>query len=523
MAAAGAPRLIFQFIVDTGDFQTGTTIVNQSLDQIQQNAQNTSNALAVVTNSFNNMNIKVGGFGQTTRASSAEWMNYMNGVIRFGGIARQVIGMYTSWTVWQIRTIQYENQLREARQRHERLMRQVVRTTDDGVQVTRQLLSLYRELIDVQLGAMTGWDGVRRATGNLVIAIGRYGAMSEEARDATFEWTSTLMKWAEQARRAGVSTTVINRAVNQLQVSISRGQIPTWEDFQQQIGVTTEAFPMFASASMDAYRLAQTGAEATANMIDNILPVVEDVRKAQEDWSQQIEDSTRDMVAALQKLRDSQNQNRLMAIAMGIEVAGLVFQVAQLIIKLAAESAAHIGATGAITGHNIALGIMHALSGPAGWAILAVAAAIAIGTTAWILHTQALTDATRAQEELNAMREQMPETEPGEAPGVTPYVTGPGGLPVSGRIPGREVGGVIPETRPYMMTAGEVVTPAPLAATGRLISPAMKAAAAPQTIENNYNFGDVVIQVQTLQREEDLRQTAIRLRRYIEVETARTR
>jgi hypothetical protein len=98
------------------------------------------------------------------------------------------------------------------------------------------------------------------------------------------------------------------------------------------------------------------------------------------------------------------------------------------------------------------------------------------------------------------------------------------GLSMGENYPTRQSGGMIPLTRDYRMEAGEIVTPEAIASSGRLIPAAERTTGAgAMKQEVHYHFGDINFNNPVIQNANDMRQRALELRRFIEIETARTR
>lgn len=521
-AAGGGPRLIFQFTVDTSNFDAGAAEVNQTITQIGVNAQQVGGNMAVFGDNINNITIQMGNASRATRQSTEQFAGFLTAMIRLGFIARQVMSIYTMWTVWQIRVTQYENQLREARQRQTAAQAEQIRMSEKYGVVTRQMLSALHELYTTQLGIIGTFDSLRRTTGNLVIAIGRYGPESEEAADATIEWNQAMLKWGEQAVRMGVPMDKVRTVMNALIQSIRSQQIPDWRTFGQVIEWDAAQFGPLGSAGLTAGDLISQSANNITGALENILPAQDEIAKAQTDWTKRMDDANADVEASTRKLADAQREVWVQMSLIGVQAVGIVAQFTNVILTLNKAAAAANMTTGAYivmaiktaaatiaqVAHNVALAIFHALSGPVGWAILATAAVVTAATLAWLGYTNSLNQATEAQQE---QERTMPEEMGG--PGMAP------GMPAGAGAPPRQVGGMIPVTREYFMHAGEIVTPEPLARRGVIAG----AAAVPgPPSEVHYHFGDIKIQVQQLAREQDMRETAIKLRRYIQQETART-
>jgi len=523
MAAAGGPRLIFQFTVDTSNFDAGAAEVNQTITKIGVNAQQVGGNMAVFGDNINNITIQMGNASRATRQSTEQFAGFLTAMTRLGFIARQVMSIYTMWTVWQIRVTQYENQLREARQRQTAAQAEQIRMSEKYGVVTRQMLSALHELYTTQLGIIGSFDSLRRATGNLVIAIGRYGPESEEAADATIEWNQAMLKWGEQAVRMGVPMDKVRTIMNALIQSIRSQQIPNWRTFGEVIEWDTAQFGPLGSAGLTAGNLISQSANNIVGALENILPVQEDIAKTQADWTKRMDDANADVESSSKKLADAQREVWLQMSLIGVQAFGLVAQFANVILTLnkAAEAAGKTTSayvlmsikSGILTlahwAHVAAVAVLKALLDPLGLAIALGVAAVALATIAWWQHTEAVKAETEAQKKLNEARKEMPEEAPG-GPEAIP------GAPAAGRH--RQIGGVIPVTGPYEMHAGEVVTPEPLARRGAMLG----AVAPPRPSEVHYHFGDIKIQVQQLAGEQDMRETAIKLRRYIQQETART-
>lgn len=320
----------------------------------------------------------------------------------------------------------------------------------------------------------------------------------------------------------GVPMDKVRTVMNALIQSIRSQQIPDWRTFGQVLEWDAAQFGPLGSAGLTAGDLISQSANNITGALENILPAQDEIAKAQTDWTKRMDDANADVEASTRKLADAQREVWVQMSLIGVQAVGIVAQFTNVILTLNKAAAAANMTTGAYivmaiktaaatiaqVAHNVALAIFHALSGPVGWAILATAAVVTAATLAWLGYTNSLNQATEAQQE---QERTMPEKMGG--PGMAP------GMPAGAGAPPRQVGGMIPVTREYFMHAGEIVTPEPLARRGVIAG----AAAVPgPPSEVHYHFGDIKIQVQQLAREQDMRETAIKLRRYIQQETART-
>lgn len=186
----------------------------------------------------------------------------------------------------------------------------------------------------------------------------------------------------------------------------------------------------------------------------------------------------------LDQITKAQTDNIVGYVGMGLSAVGVIAQVTMLRMHLSTTAGtlasttsallisklawiAHAIATGA---SSVALAIFHALTGPLGWAILAVAAAVAVGAIAWIKYQESLSGATEAQQELNG--NPINPSIPPEVYGTTGEGFQTGGI------------GVIRRTGYYKMHAGE-----PYAIGERYLERSSTREIGEVSIVNN--FGDV--------------------------------
>lgn len=329
-----APRLSFRFTADTSDLKTGLQEANQAMQNFVQQNDSANLRLTAVSQSISKTGKASTRFAYDTETASQSLQDLGNIMSSIGGIGRQILGMYTQWTVWQIRNIQYTNQFREAQNRLLKIQKQQIRTDTEWGVVTEKVQGLLNNLYKTQFNAVSGFDSLRRATGNAIIAIGRYGPNSEEAIQATVKWQESLMSWAEQARSMGAPLEDINAVMASVKASIEQGQLPNWKKLAEEIGWNTDLYGPLGSAGLTASDMLTRGMNSVSSAVSEMSTTLEDIQKAHEEYADAVADALADVDAAKEKLDLSQQMQQIQQYMFLMEGVGLLGQGINLGLKI---------------------------------------------------------------------------------------------------------------------------------------------------------------------------------------------
>jgi hypothetical protein len=594
---SAGPQLGYTLVADTSNFSSNFLKAQQSLQQFNVVKEGTNQNLFAFQGTLNKTGSSAGALTGSTRSASVSLSQMASAMMTVGSLGRQVIGMYTQWNVWQIRLIQYQSQLLDSLKRQAAQQREVIRVDKDLGQITFQIATQLQNMAKAAVLAPTAFNDLRRATGDTIIAIGRFGPQSDEAAAAVANWEGSLISWGEKAREMGVPLGQINAIMNVLTNSIKNGQIPNWRALGEEIGWNAEQFGPLGTFAMNANSVIDMATKGIQEDFKNTATDQEKLNKLTGDWKDTVENTRRDIVADMQKIAAAEQEARLQGIAFGLEVVGMAGQVIMLVTNLGLLSAACGGLAACRGLGGLAGGIGGGIGGggtlgglaPAGGGVGEAAVSIGARTLPYAgmmaamapvigygISTEISGQAQKDREEAAKKAgwnpdkqsywdwwlgggqyayEEFKKSLPGQvltglgapAAGLRAMV---GGDEQASRraieaatglkLPGGQFGiEEVSKPGPYVLGKGEKVTPVGVEAPAdRLMSigneigesAAILNAAArtelggatePSQITYHYSFGDIIIQVQQVAREEDMRTVALRLRRHIQNEIVR--
>lgn len=342
-AIGGEPQLAFMITADAGNFVGSLTSCEGAINNFQTAKERLIANLQRLQTELGSSAAATKNFASAQSSLTQIASGFFSQLTRIGSIGRQVIGIVTSYNVWQIRVTQYQNQLRESMQRYNKIVEQVIGTDERFGDVTEKVADIINRLYKTQLTAVGSFDAVRKATGNVIINMARFGSQSEEANAATLEWEEQLMSWAEKARYMEVRTEKIQEVIDTLSTAIRNKQIPDWRAFSQLIEWNTEAWGPLGTAGM---RAEDVIAKTSGNIVEALewqKTATQEIKQAQEDWSKSLEDAIADITAAVDKLTVALEEARLQEIAFALEWIGIIGTAGNLAIGLGQVSSALAG------------------------------------------------------------------------------------------------------------------------------------------------------------------------------------
>jgi hypothetical protein len=536
MSLGGGPRLVYTITADAANATTQMQSFGFAMQQVSQETTTFTSTLQNAGQVWSLSGSIIKGHTTAVTQSVAAWEKWARGLSYAGYVARTALGMYTQYTVWQIRLAQYTEQVREAQQRLNKIQEQIKTTTGGLVLQLSDYNRIQKDLIQSTLQSEKSQISSQRSTSNLFIAFRRFGAGSAEAKDSMLEWKDEMVSTAEQQRRMGTGTEEITANLARMRDQALEG-IP--------------ASQRSSAAGVSAANSIRQGYDLAVESMKTTITTMDELSAKAEEHSKKVVDTQTDLAAARMKEAAAMNEQIVMYGFMLIEIVGIAAQTLLFLKTMGALPAVIDNALTALVRGRGAMAVTTAAAaaapttgaaagaaagGAAGWGTVApsvggpVAAALTTAETIASVATPVMLFALAAwwasipKEERRQMAlEQAPDVAE-RAAWEQQYglSTGEDNVGIGGNYPNRQVGGMIPTTGRYEMEAGEIVTPPALAGGGYLIPQAEKAAGAGSR-ETHYHFGDINFNNPVIQNSNDMRRFALEFRKYIEMETSRTR
>ncbi len=351
--------------------------LGQSGQQVNIYAQQTEQGLRKVVTVTNQT-------GGAFRQAGTSLADFGNAILRFSSIAHQILSLYTQWTVWQIRQIQYQNQYRDAILREQRLLRDLIVIDKEHGLVLMQNVKLYEQLYKTQRAGMGNFDDVRKATNALSVAMNLYGTESDAAHEKLWEFQGALAEWgkgilqmAPQADKLGLQET-INAIIDTLTKQVSTGTFAGWEQLAQQTGWNDQwamKYGRLGAYGETTENLIAGTTDALKQEIASVIPIQEQISRNTADWTSQMEAAVYDIYTAADKLKKASDELGWLIGATIVQVVGIVTQALMTLSTLGIFAggggmalglgSAAAATTGAVAGGSAGIGVGSVLA-PAG-------------------------------------------------------------------------------------------------------------------------------------------------------------
>jgi hypothetical protein len=319
MAEGGGPRLYAVFSGDASNYVRATMQVTGSTRMMNIELQGTGYTAAQAARALDTM---AGGLQEGAQAAKSYGSSLSEAVTVMSTVAsmgQEIISMATSLAVWEIRLLQYTNQRFIAEQRVLRLDRELIRDKQsiirldrEGNQLTEKTITLWNKFYQTQLQQTKGFDDLRITTGNALIAVGRFGEKSLEARMATQEWEQEFATWGQKAAYLGAPLETIMKVHERLATSIETGIIPDFEKIGADVGWQVDKWGELGTAGMTATDILKSGQEDVAGQISNTIDFQHQITKAVADYKSEVEIADRTVLEAIAKQNEALREQQLM-------------------------------------------------------------------------------------------------------------------------------------------------------------------------------------------------------------------
>jgi hypothetical protein len=334
MAAASGTRILFTYIADGNQAIT-------TMQQLQAEQQRVSDVTGQQNVVLRQQIVAENAKGEVTTRSIWEaqsmaqvYQNVGSAMMMVGNTARQVISVYTSMVVWDIRRIQYQQQLLAATYRLDRAQRDLLIVNKQQTNVSIQAAAAMQSLYQAQLKGASGFNDLRIAAGDAVIAVGRFGPDSKEAQEASLKWLDTMRSWGENAVRVGAPMEKVQQVLKVMEDSINTGQIPAWDQLSKQIGWDTAKWGMLGTAGMTAQQVLSSGTQSVIADLQKQVTAEQEISNATIDYQQNLDAATKAVNEAKNKLQQANQEMILMGVNIAFAAVGTVGQLGKIYDKV---------------------------------------------------------------------------------------------------------------------------------------------------------------------------------------------
>lgn len=178
----------------------------KSVDDVVNKLYELDGAFAENTTAIgSNLNIQR-AWGQTFAENTVMVRTFTNVLGTLSRIVRQLVGMYTQWTFWQIRLSSYTHMLRTAQRRLTDVVRRYDRHKRDvSIRLMMEEIRYAKELIKSHIDYRSSLVGLRTAYNQNAMNQIRFGENSEEAMKSEIALEAQMYKTAEALKRQGYS------------------------------------------------------------------------------------------------------------------------------------------------------------------------------------------------------------------------------------------------------------------------------------------------------------------------------
>jgi len=323
-------RILYTFQVDASSALSALDQIASAQQKIQQSTGAASTNVTSMTGTMKDNKATITSASIQTQ-TYADVGSKLAGIMQqIGNVGRSSIGVYTALAVWNIRQFQYTQQLIVAKFRLAQVERDLLIVDNKTTQVSLQQAAAIQALNQSVLSSTSGFNGLRIATGTAITAIGRYGANSIEAENATVAWNEQMLKWANNAVAVGAPTAKVQEVMKLLQDSITSGQIPAWDKLGQQVQWNTEAWGPLGTAGMTAGQVLASGSKQITSSMQNQVTASQTANNALMDYNATLSTAQSALKETQMKLNQANSEMVAQGANIAFAVTGTVGSVAKI-------------------------------------------------------------------------------------------------------------------------------------------------------------------------------------------------
>lgn len=386
----GGQRLYAIFIGDSSSYVKATMnmigptrTVSMEIKGVGHSAAEGARALDTISGGFEDG-------ARTARSYGNSVSELASALGTVASIGQEVVSIATTKAVWDIRLLQYTNQQFIAEQRIERLDRELIRDQQNmikldqqGNQLTEKTITIWNKYYESQLQVTKGFDDLRISTGNALIATGRFGAQSLEAREATQEWEQEFATWGEKAYALGAPIEKIMEVHKELASAIESGVLPDFQKIGESVGWQTDKWGALGTQGLSVTDILNSGQQSVQGEIENTITYQHQLTKAVADYSSEVAIADKTLEESNAKVNEAQQEQQLMWINIGMGILDVASKILFLGNIVSGGSLFGAGAGGGLAagttaGGEVTGGVLGGLEG----ALSGIGSTIAGGATA---------------------------------------------------------------------------------------------------------------------------------------------